>query len=542
MLDVRMTMTQALADVARRDEEREALVCGGERLSYGQLSEVVSRLAHGLCHDLDIGKGDKVATLLLPGPSFACVFFALARLGAVIVPLDPQLRRRTLAEQLQHAEPVAIVSGVPLEDDVIHQTPTLRHAISVGVEEGRTSLDDLMAHDGAGPSVAVSPDDLLALLYTSGTTGTPKATMHTHRSLIAPVAATLRVRQLWQRPSARMLGKQIKAFTRYRERLLRAAGRPQIFVSTVGWHTISGMEAMLQALLMGDKLVVMPQFHPRKALQLVERERATILIAVPLAYRVMLRLEGFEDYDTSSLIVCGTGAAPCSPHLAREIETRFGCAVHIGFGSTETAGGIAVTSLADTESQRTETVGQPLNGMEVKVVDSERRELLPGEVGELACRSDSVMLGYYRSPEMTSQVIDDEGWYYTGDLAMRDEEGYLHVVGRKKDMIIRGGKAIYPAEIEDYLTAHPEIHEAAVVGVPAAFGGERIWAFIILERGSAMDSREVRDYCGAALEPHKIPSEVRFVARYPRSQSGKVEKFKLRQTALAENSRREIPS
>jgi acyl-CoA synthetase (AMP-forming)/AMP-acid ligase II len=291
---------------------------------------------------------------------------------------------------------------------------------------------------------------------------------------------------------------------------------------------------MLQGLIRGDRLVVMPRFHPRKALELVERERVTILVAVPMAYQVMLRLEGFDDYDTSSLIVCGTGAAPCPPYLAREIEDRLGCAAYIGFGATETGGGIAVSSLADSDERRTETVGCPLLETEAKIVDEQGRELPPGQVGELVCRSEGVMLGYYRAPEMTAEVVDEDGWYHTGDLAMMDEDGYLRVVGRKKDMIIRGGQNIYPAEIENYLTFHPRIREAAVVGVPSALGGESVWAFVILEEGSTMTPREVKSYCREALEPYKIPGEVRFVADFPRAQTGKPQKFKLRAKALEE--------
>lgn len=534
MLNTDMTMMEALADVVERRQAHEAIVCEDVRLTYRELYEQISKLAYGLYSEAGIRKGDKVATLLHPGAPFASVFFALAQLGGVMVPLHPGLRPRALAEQLRHAEPTAIVTALPIGEDVTQQVTALRHVIHLDAENGDLSLADLMANDGTGPSIPFSPTDLMALLYTSGTTGSPKATLHSHRGLITPVAATLKVRQLWQSPSARILGKQIKALARYRERLLRAAGRPQRFLSTIPWHTISGVEAMLQALLMGDTLVVMPHFHPRRALELVERERATILIAVPFAYQVMLRVEGFEGYDTSSLIVCGTGAAPCPPQVAREIEIRFGCAVHIGFGSTETAGGIAVTNLADSDVERTETVGRPLNGVEVKVVDEQRHQLPPGEVGELACRTDSVMIGYYRNPDMTSEVFDEHGWYYTGDLAIMDKRGYLRIVGRKRDMIIRGGQAIYPAEIESYLTTHPKIREAAVAGVPAEFGGERVWAFVILETGSAMNVEEVRDYCGEALEPFKIPSEVRFVERLPRTQSGKVQKFRLREAALAE--------
>ncbi len=258
-----------------------------------------------------------------------------------------------------------------------------------------------------------------------------------------------------------------------------------------------------------------------------------MLIAVPTALQVMLSVHEGTAYDTSSLLICGTGAAPCPPHVARGVRERFGCAIHIGFGATETGGGISATSLADSDERQAETVGQPMPGMELKVVDEGRRELPPGEVGELACRSDSVMLGYYRAPEATAQVIDEEGWYYTGDLARIDEDGYVHIVGRIKDVIIRGGQNIYPAEIEAYLAAHAKIEEAVVVGMPSAIGGESAWAFLILQEGAEMTAQEVLAYCRQELEAFKIPSQVRFVADFPRTETGKPKKFELRQRVLA---------
>jgi acyl-CoA synthetase (AMP-forming)/AMP-acid ligase II len=541
-----MTMADALRQTVESHPGQEAFVCGDVRHSYAQLLDRVESLAHGL-HGLGLDEGDRVTALLHPGPEFVYLFFAVARLGAVIVPLNPQLRSRRLRAVLRDADPVLLVTGRIIGEDTLSRAPGLRHVVVAGQVEdsgGHRSLKDLMAWEGGGEGadlgkIDVTPHDLLALLYTSGTTGTPKGVMHSHRSLIAPVAATLKVRKLWQRPSLRMLGKQIKALARHQERLLRVAGGPQTFLSTTGWYTITGLEVMLQGLLMGDRLVVMPRFHPRRALELVERERVTVLVAVPTAYQVMLRMEGFDEHDTSSLIVCGTGAAPCPPHLAREIEARFGCAVHIGFGATETGGGVAVSDLADSNEQRTETVGRPLSQTEVKIVDEHGRERPPGEVGELLCRSEGIMLGYYGDPDMTAEVMDEDGWYHTGDLAMMDEDGYLRIVGRKKNMIIRGGQNIYPAEIENYLTAHPKIREAAVVGVPATVGGESVWAFIILEEGAEMDPHEVKGYCRDALEPHKIPSQVRFAADFPRASTGKPQKFRLRARALREKNGRE---
>ena len=535
MLTTQMTMTEAIQEVVASGPGREALACGEVRLSYNQLNARISGLAHSL-NELEVKKGDRVVSILPPGPDFACLFFAVASLGAVIVPLDPRVRRRSLETVLEDAEPIALVTCQALEEELL-SSPSLHHVISTKSAGGQyRQLSDLSTGQHAPtPTVLISPEDLLALLYTSGTTGTPKATMHSHRSLIAPVVASIKIRELWiRKPNLMRLTKMVKAVARYRERLLRAAGQPQAILSTVGWHTITGLELMLQALLMGDRLIVMERFHPRKALNLIEKERVTVLVAVPMALQVMLAVEGFESYDTSSLLICGTGAAPCPPFLAREVQDKFGCAIHIGFGATETAGGIAASSLADSDGTQAETVGSAMPGIEIKIVDEHRRELHPGQVGELACRGENIMLGYYRAPEATSKVIDDEGWYYTGDLGMVDEQGHLRILGRVRDTILRGGQTVYPSEIEQYLASHPMILEVAVLGVPTKVGGEGIWAYVILQNDSRMTAADVISYCREELEPFKIPAQVRFVTEFPRSATGKPQKFKLRQMALEE--------
>ncbi len=549
MLNTHMTMAEAFQQVAEPRRRQVALVCGELHYTYGDLLDRTHRLAWGL-NNLGIRKGDRVAAFLSPGADYACLFFALAEIGVVFIPLNPQLRPRSLNQVLQDADPVMLVVEPSLEEGSFTPPPSLKHIILTAGEGGSNpTLDDLAANVPGKSSIAsgkleslnaippsgVSPEDLLALLYTSGTTGVPKGTMHSHRSLITPVIASLKVRELWlHRPNLKTIGQTAKALARYKTRLLRAAGHPQIFLSTVGWHSITGVELMLQALLMGDQIVVMPRFHPRLAMELVQQEKVTILIAIPTAFQVMLSLEDFHKYDTSTLLICGTGSMACPPNLARQIQERFGCAVHIGFGATETAGGIAIPSIADSNELQATTVGRPLSGVEVKILDEARHELPVGQVGELVCRGDSIMLGYYGHPDATSEVIDKEGWYSTGDLAKLDAEGYLHIVGRKKDMIIRGGQNIYPVEIETYLTSHPNIQEAAVVGVPSALSGEEAWAFIILKPGAAMNAQQVLDYCRAELEAYKIPNQVRFVTDFPRTETGKPQKYRLQSDILTE--------
>lgn len=535
MLNSELTMAQAFHQIAVSRLNQEAIICEGARLTYGQTLDRANALARGL-HELGIGKGDKIVCLLPPGPEFVHFFFATAELGAVIVPLNIQSRSRGIAAVVRNAEPAALVTARRLDESMLDNLRGVRQIISLETIEGiDLSVDEVIAlgKDSQRSPNDVVPDDLLALLYTSGTTGSPKGTMHSHKSLIAPVVATTKLRELWMtRPSLKWLGMSAKALARYRMRLLRAAGHPQTFLSTVGWHSISGLMIMLQCLLMGDRLVVMPRFHPREALELVEREGVSILVAIPMILQILLEIQKSDPYDISSLLICGTGAAPCPPSLAREAQSVFGCAVHIGFGSTETAGGISVTSLADSDERQAATVGRPMPGMEIKVVDAQRRELPPGEVGEVACRSESLMLGYYQAPDDTAEVMDEAGWYYTGDLGTIDEQGYLRIVGRKKDIIIRGGQNIYPEEIESYLCTHPMIREAVVAGVPAAVGGETAWAFVLLEGGAKMGEQEVLEFCRAELEPYKIPSRVRIVRDFPRSETGKPQKFRLREEAI----------
>jgi len=392
---------------------------------------------------------------------------------------------------------------------------------------------------------AVAPDDLAAILYTSGTTGRPKGVMHSHRGLVAPVVASTRLRRMWLHvPTPAQLGRMAGVVARYGLRLLQAAGRPQTFLTAVGGYAIAGIEVVLQALLMGDRLILMPRFHPLEMLRCVERERVTVLVAAPLALSLLVRIQEPRRYDLSSLLIVGTGSAPCPPELARQVQRRFGCAIHIGYGMTEVGGGIAATSVEDSAARQAETVGRAMLGMEVRVVDEARQPLPPGQVGELAVRGEGRMLGYYRAPELTEEALDADGWYYTGDLAVIDRQGYIRIVDRKKDIIIRGGQNIYPAEIEQFLVTCHDISEVAVVGVPDAAGpaprpagDERVWAFVVPAEGSELSARDVLEYCRGALEPFKLPDQVRLVSSLPRSALGKVQKAELRAMVVGERGR-----
>jgi len=541
-----MTLGQALANVAGAYPNREAVIFGQQRLLYRELAARVNALAYGL-QQLGIGRGDKVALLLPNSPEFIFAFFAVGNLGAVVVPLNPLYRRWELEHILTDSEAKAVITvsdawGNPLLDTILDLRPSLpglKHIIVHGDQTPPAThrLHDLMnqALPSDEPLLLAQPEDLFGLIYTSGTTGMPKGTMHTHRTMMAPVVANDRLRQMmFGKPSLQTVKRVATIFSRYGTRFAKYGGRQQTMLTPSPFHAMAGYGLMLNTLLFGYRIVVLPRFDPRRVLELIEKEEVNVLSATPTMYSLMLSLPDFDRYNLSSLLYCVMGAAPCPPELVRRVRERVGCAVIISFGATELAGGTLITRIDDPEDLGTETVGRVFPDTEIKIVDENRHELPPGQVGELACRMGGVMAGYYKDPEATAQALDDEGWYYTGDLAVMDEKGYVRIVGRKKDMIIRGGQNIFPVEIEHYLLEHPLIEGAAVVGVPNPLGGESVWAYVVSRDDAQLTARDVLDYCRGNIAPYKVPDQVRFVDEFPLTPTGKVQKFKLRQLALEE--------
>jgi fatty-acyl-CoA synthase len=541
-----MTLGEALEFVAGRFPKRVAMIADGKRISYRQLLQRSQALAANL-HELGIRKGDRIATLMWGMPDFIYLFFSSAMLGAAIAPLPPRMRRAQMESFLRELEPILVLASNTLEIPdglealgvLQREMPSLRYAFVSEETSGtsQTFRDMLQPPSGVEPIRSqVQPQDLAAILYTSGTTGRPKGIMHSHRGLVGPVVASIKLREMWMSfwPTFRRLKRWARVLVRYGARLLRAAGRPQTMLSTMAIHTISGLEAMLQALLMGDRLVLQPRFHPVHVLEAIEKEKVTVLIGPPLTYLTMLHVSDFDRYRLSSLVICATGSAPCAPDLAKEIQDRFGGALHIGFGMTELGGGIAATSLEDPADRQAHTVGQPMPGMEVRIVDDQHQPLPPNTVGELACRSETLMMGYFGDRQESGELVDDHGWLYTGDLATMDEQGYIRIVGRKKDLIIRGGQNIYPSKIERVLTALDGIGEAAVVGVPDTLLGESVWAFVIPDSEVQPNTEQIMEHCRSKLEVHEIPQRIRIVDDFPRTSTAKPKKIELRKMALEE--------
>ena len=517
-LQVDQRLHEALARSVAAYPDREALVIGPARLTYRALGHQVDVLAAALSN-LGIGKGDKVAVILPNIPEGFLTFFATSKIGAVAVPVNMRLGPHELRHILSDCGATAVITiaemmGRPyyrMIQSLRPALPKLRHLIVKGAEggEGIVSLEEAMA--SADPAALAptdgSPDDVCALFYTSGTTGVPKGAMHTHRGALSICEA-----------------------------LLAARGREHVESMLAPYPLFHiGATVLLLPFLIGGKLVVLPMFEPTGVLEALQAEQVACFAAVPLLFYALMRVPNFREYDLSALKLVGGGGAAFGPGLIRAIDGSFGPGKFWqGYGLTE-AMWVSASTYDDPDDKLLNSVGRPsLVQAEVKIVDDDRLEVPLGQTGEIACKTTGLMAGYYNRPEETAEAIDEEGWFYTGDLGVLDADGYLRIVDRKKDMIKRGAEAIFPAEIENYLVTHPKIQMAAVIGVPHPLGGERIWAYVQPWEGAELTPDEVIGFCRDQIATYKIPERVYIVAELPLTATRKVQKFKLREQALEE--------
>jgi len=513
-----------LADSAARYPERPAIIYQDKRISYRELLERVNRLAAGLVA-LGVQPGDKVGIWMSNVPEWIEAYFAISRAGGVVVPMNTRYKTHEVRYILGNSEAVAVFlpreflgidfSGMLAQ--VRGELPRLQETILVGGSRaGMRSYEEVLAlgeDEGAQRELArrereLKPSECAFILYTSGTTGQPKGAMLSHHNM------TENARQITE--------------------IMGISPQDVFLLAVPFFHCFGCVMGILGAFTWGAAVVPMPVFDAKEALELVERERVSVLYGVPTMF--VLWLEEYRrardmgrPYDLSSLRTGIMAGAPCPVEIMRGTMEELGCNVCIAYGLTEASPVITMTRFDDPLEKRVETVGRPLPGVEVKVVDAARREPPPGEMGELACRGYNVMLGYFKRPQATRQAIDEEGWLYTGDLAVMEPDGYVRIVGRKKDMIITGGFNVYPAELEELLYTHPGVQSAAVVGVPDEVMGEVGMAFIIPKQGAELSPQEIVDFCGKRVAGFKVPRYVVITGEFPMTPSGKVQKFKLRE-------------
>ncbi|HET9507499.1 MAG TPA: long-chain fatty acid--CoA ligase [Gaiellaceae bacterium] len=480
-----LTLGRWIRDRARTTPSRVAVEFLGRETTYAELDERSGRLAAGLL-GAGVRPGDRVATLTGTSPEHVVVFFACAKAGLVLLPLNWRLAPAELAYQLADAEPAVLLASA-------------EHAATARTLHERVAgLEDLAAAGGDElPDVA--DDDGLLLVYTSGTTGRPKGALLTHANCF------------WTNLSF--------------DRVAGVADDDVVLSVLPQFHCGGWNVQPLLAWWKGARVVLEPSFDAARTLELIPSARVTTMMGVPANYLFMANEPAFAGADLSSLRRAVVGGAPMPEALLETWHER-GVEIVQGYGLTEAAPNVLCLPPEDAARKRG-FAGKPYPHVDVALRDSESGRLLEGSgEGELVVRGPNVFAGYWRDPEGTAAAFAD-GWLLTGDLAARDEEGYYRIVGRLKDMVISGGENVYPAEIENVLHEHAAVAEAAVVGVPDERWGEACLAFVVLVAGTEAGDDELLDFCRERLARYKVPREVRFVERLPRNALNKVAKDEL---------------
>ena len=487
-----------------------------ESFTYRRVDREARALASALS-TLGIEAGDRVAVILPGCPEFVVSLFALARLGVVVVPLNPRLPEIELRYMLRHSEAVCAVTvenlhGVDylqLFEDLLPRLPELQYLVTVGDEDlwyddRIHQFEDLVSSGMDRPiegEVTENPDALFAIVYTSGTTGKPKGVELTRRSLLHAAAGTAEALALT--PADRVIG------------------------ITALFHAFGLGPGVLGTALAGASLVLQEEAAPRETLDLIEAHGVTVHHGVPMLFAGELREQSVSPRDLSTLRVGLMAGAPFGERLFDQVEAQICPRLIGGYSLTETSSTLALSRPDDPLEKRRFTVGRPLEGMEVQVVGPEGGVLPVESLGEILVRGPGVMRGYYRQPRETAASMDPDGFFRTGDLGILDEDGYVHLVGRRQDVIIRGGSNVHPREVEDRLLAHPAILEAAVVGVRDDLLGEAVWAALVPMEGAIVTEEEIRDWCGQTLAEHKVPDSIRFVDELPSTGTGKIRRVEI---------------
>ena len=494
--------------------DRELVVLGERRWTYAQVAEQAAGLAGSLA-GAGVGAGDRIAVDLPNWPEWVVAFLAGARLGATVVPIDPGLSFHELKYQLRHSEArVAVTPEVwdgtdylELYEELLGDLPDLRQVITVGPEDLWTDdrflqFEDLVAKGHHQGHVAVEHDPAttpLALLYTSGTMGKPKGVLLSHRNLVQTALE-----------GGAALG----------------VGDAERVLGAVPFFHVFGTSTVVGTIAFGGTLVLQERFEAGGALELMERERVTVCHGVPTMFQLLMRERTFAGRNLAALRTGVVAGAPIAPDLVRKIRTW--CNVEIAYGLTETGPTVCMTRPGDPAERREQTVGCPLPGVEVKVVDLATGSLHgPEAVGELAVKGANVMLGYHRMPGETARAHGPEGYFLTGDLVVVDEAGAVQVVGRRREMIIRGGNNVTPREVEDVLRTHPAVDDVCVVGVPNELLGELVCACVVPVEGAILTGDELKEFSRDQLVDYKVPDLVRFFDAFPMTGSGKVKRLEL---------------
>jgi long-chain acyl-CoA synthetase len=520
---------RAVLDQSRLHTDRTFLVYEDERLSFAEHYGAVAALARRMLEDWGLRKGERVAIAMRNFPEWSVVFWATVASGGVAVPLNSWWQGEELAYGLRDsgasllfcdAARAAILAprlgGLGLRAVVVARA---EGALSPGLERFEDAVGTPAA-DATLPEVDLDPEDEATIFYTSGTTGEPKGALGTHRNICTNLASLAFV--------------QARGALRGGGQFPPPADRPQPaqLISVPFFHATGCHSILVANTAFGGKLVMMYKWDPERALELIERERISSFGGVPAMVWQVLESPSFSQRDLSCVSSVGYGGAPAAPELVRRIKQAFpSAAPGNGYGLTETSS-ITSFNLGDDYVRKPDSVGTPMPVCELKVVDEKGRELPCGEVGELWIKGPNVVKGYWHKPEATLESFSD-GWLHSGDLARLDDEGFVYIVDRAKDMLIRGGENVYCVEVESALYDHPEVMDAAVVGIPHRVLGEEVGAVVQLTPGSRLSQEDLRAHVAARLAAFKVPVRIEIRGEpLPRNPNGKILKNELKE-ALA---------
>jgi long-chain acyl-CoA synthetase len=486
--------------------ERVSLVFQDKEYTNIQIRETSLKLAGGL-KSLGIGRGDHVVVSLPNSPEVFACFGAIWRIGAVIVPVMFLLGEDETRYILEHSDAKAVITSQDLLEKINNSRQGIDHIKNVivlgGKDQGdQVGFESLVEKSPVDETIEdMAEDDLALMIYTSGTTGRPKGVMLTHNNLKGNAKAAWDASE-YDTASVTVLCLPLAHSFGV---VVMNAGSLSTFKESFG--------------------VLMTWFDPEEVFRLIDKYKANNFIGVPTMYQMLLHHPGTEKYDTSSLERCGISAAPVSPELYRAFTEKFNCKMYEGYGLTEAAPAVAMCS--PSMKVKDGSCGVPIPGVEVKIFDMEDKELPPNEPGEIVVKGPNVMKGYYKNPEATAEALRG-GWLHTGDVGYMDEEGYLFITDRIKDMVIKGGYNIYPSEIEGYLDENPAIQEVAVIGIPDEKYGEEIMAFVVKMPNQEISEEEVITFAESKMTAFKSPSKVKFVDALPKNLVGKIQKKELR--------------
>jgi long-chain acyl-CoA synthetase len=479
--------------------EKVAIISRNRPTTYGELRDQVAHLRGGLA-SLGVGPGDRVAMLCANNRYFVISYLAITGLGAIAVPLNPVSPGPELTVELGVVEPVAAIVGPAARgqwaDVDLAAVPSLAHVVVAegAVAEGELALADLLAADPA-PIVDVDPDTTAVMMFTSGTAGSPRAAMLSHGNLLGNIHQSLSSRTHTE--------------------------SDDVVYGVLPLFHIFGLNVVLGvSFTMGATVLLVQRFDPTTAAESVVSRGITVLPGAPAMWVAFAHFDELPADTFRTVRIALSGASKLPVSVAEKVEQRFGVRIAEGYGLTEAAP--VVTSSSGGPERRYGSVGKALPGVEVRIVGDSGADALVGDVGEIWVRGENVFQGYWREPEATARVLDDQGWLHTGDLGTVDDDGWLYLVDRAKDLIIVSGFNVFPAEVEEVLAAHPAVAEVGVVGVPHPHTGEAVKAYVVVAEGAQVDEDALIDHCCAYLARYKAPSKVVFVDQLPRNTSGKL--------------------